>query len=124
MTRLYLFMALLSLGCTGSLVTAQHDALRAKYGSTPGDVGYAPSERCQSLDRQRTDWAAVEQTAIVLTGASGVSTIPVERLPDRYQDGAYIGIASTAVVSAAVATYAGVKAHAAAEAWVREGCSP
>ena len=124
MTRLVLLAALLSLGCTGSLVTAQHDALRAKYGTTPGDVGYAPSERCQSLDRQRTDWAAVEQTAIALTGASGVSTIPVDRLPERYQDGAYIGLASTAVVGAAVATYAGVKAHAAAEAWVREGCSP
>lgn len=124
MTRLVLLVAMLSTGCAGSLVDAERAKLSDRYGVDNARIGYAPSERCQSLDRQRADWSAVEQTAIVLTGASGLSTIPVERLPEQYQDGAVVGLAVTAVVGAGVATYAGVKANNAAEAWVREGCSP
>lgn len=115
-----LLLALPVLGCAGSLNQAQREGIAARRGVALGAVGVAPSERCEALDRQRRDWGAVAAGGLVLTGASGLSALPVEHLPERYRGPAHYGAATSAVLAAAVTAYALHQETGLAEAWAQE----
>ncbi len=110
--------SLLLLGCSGTLTEAHSAGIADKYDKDFREVGYAPSSRCSQLDGRRSTWGAVAAGAAVLSGVSGISTLPV---PDDQRE-AQIGLASGALAMAALAAVAVAVEQSADASWVRE-CS-
>jgi hypothetical protein len=97
--------------CAGSLETAR-DSSR-KFGAAKPD----PSPHCQGLDRDRANWAAVAAGAAILSGSSGIAT-----LPDTGPEGR-IALGITSIAAAVLGGVALSESHAAGEAWARD-CAP
>ena len=121
--RALLLCALLSCACSGSLQQARADGVAARQS---GELRLAPaelSERCQTLDDRRAWAGAVVLGGAVVTGASGVATLPVEQLPEEHQGTARYAAAGTALVAATVTAMAAGIEDSSATAWARE-CGP
>lgn len=110
LATLFALPLLLSTGCAGSFEEAR----------APKRVGAAPppSARCITLDDRHAFWGGTGKFSAALSGASGLSTIPIE------DDRARIGLAAGSAVFAAVAVGAGFIAEAASESWARECAAP
>ena len=93
-------------GCAGSLVEAQRDAIAGRLNRQPDQIGYVAAERCHELD-DRHMWAGgIAIGGAMLSGASGVATLPVEALPEGSQGPARYTAAGVALGAAAVAAVA------------------
>jgi len=120
---LVLSFSLPQVGCAGSLVDAQRSALSSRYGADNVAVGYAPSQRCQDLSDRHTTWGAVAEGAAILSGASGVSALPAEELPEHVQGPARYTAAGISLGAAAVAAAAAYVANDSAAQFAEE-CIP
>ena len=126
---LMLLVALTALpmtGCAGSFEIAKLAGAQDR-GVTRTQVTYKAGEtpavtpdpkRCQSLDERHMVWSSLAKAGAAVTGAAGLTTIPVE------DTGARIGIAVGAVVVGAFTAAAITVADSAAESWSRECASP
>lgn len=110
MKHLFLILALSSIGCAGSFEKAR----------APKRVGAAPppSARCIDLDDRHAFWGGSSKFSAALSGASGLSAIPIE------DENARIGLAVGGAVFAAVAVGAGFVSESASESWARECAAP
>ena len=112
--RLLFVSAVCLVGCAGSLEQARDSTLpRPHFGSPQAE----PSPHCQGLDRDRANWSAVAAGAAILSGGSGIATLPDTGPESR------IALGITATVAAVVGAVALAETHAAAEAWARD-CAP
>ena len=102
---------LLCSACAGSLETARDSSRH--FGAALPD----PSPHCQGLDRDRANWAAVAAGAAILSGSSGIAT-----LPDTGPEGR-IALGVTSIAAAVLGGVALSESHAAGEAWARD-CAP
>lgn len=75
-------------------------------------------KRCQSLDDEHQTWTALAKGGAALTGAEGLTLIPVD------DKGARIGLAIGAAVAAAFTAFAVSEADGAASSWAKECSSP
>lgn len=109
--KLALILLFLSVtGCAGSFEEAR--APKRLAASPP------PSARCIELDDRHTFWGGSSKFSAALSGASGLSTIPIE------DERARIGLAAGSAVLAAVAVGAGFVSESASESWARECAAP
>jgi len=106
--RLSLVLVLCCTSCAVSLESSRR-TLPVSFGATA-----EPSLHCQGLDRDRSTWAAVAAGAALLTGSSGIATIPTG------DDTGRIALASTGVAGAVVGAVALAFEHSATEAWSRD----
>ena len=112
--RLLFVSAVCLVGCAGSLEQARDSTLpRPHFGAPQAD----PSPHCQGLDRDRANWSAVAAGAAILSGGSGIATLPDTGPESR------IALGITATVAAVVGAVALAETHAASEAWARD-CAP
>lgn len=122
MRTVLITLALLLVSCAGSLEQGRSTRLAAR------DLGVEQyprdDARCRALDDRRATWGAVAVGGAVVTGTSGVSTLPVEELPDRYRGTARYAAAGTALVAATVTAAALHLEAASDEAWARECAGP
>ena len=102
---------LLCSACAGSLETARDSSRH--FGAALPD----PSPHGQGLDRDRANWAAVAAGAAILSGSSGIAT-----LPDTGPEGR-IALGVTSIAAAVLGGVALSESHAAGEAWARD-CAP
>jgi hypothetical protein len=116
-------LPLLLLGCSTSLVSAQRQALDARYGSTSGGVSYVPSERCETLSDRHTLWGGIAKGAAIGAGASGVASLPVQELPEDKRGTATYTAAGVMVGLAILAGSAVYVEQDSAAAFARE-CAP
>jgi hypothetical protein len=113
MKKILLLLAMLSpLGCAVSFEEARLAGPAPRSSAAPA----AQADYCRSLDNERMTWGAIAKGSAVLSGASGVSTIPVE------DDGGKIALAATSTGLAALAVVAFYVEEGKGEAWVRD-CS-
>ena len=118
-----LLLVLSTLGCSGSLVSAQREALATRYGTDVVAVGYAPSSRCETLDSRRMWAGAVAQGGLVATGASGLAMLPAEELPESARGPARYTAAGLVIGAGITTAIALVVESRTDEAFVRE-CLP
>lgn len=107
--RLWLPLPLLLLGCAGSFEEAKIAGRGVKLGAPP------PSPECVALDGAHRDWSSVAAGAAVLSGASGIASIP-----DYDSKELRIGLAAGAAVSATVAAVAVKRSDSFGESWARQ----
>ena len=108
---LLLFLTALSVsGCAGSFEEAR--APKRLAAAPP------PSARCITLDDRHTFWGGAGKFSAALSGASGLSTFPIE------DERARIGLAVSSAGLAAVAVGASFIAESASESWARECAAP
>lgn len=120
---LALLASFMLLNCGSTLVEAQREALAHRFDQRSTEIGYAPSERCQSLSDRHETWGAIAQSTAVLAGASGFSALPAEELPENVQGPFRYTAAGLSVSSAAVSAAAAWIAEDAAKSFTRE-CMP
>jgi hypothetical protein len=112
---LLLLVLLLTQSCTVSLEKARTTGISQKQAGSSEYSSDALTKRCQKLDNARMTWGAVAVGAGVISGTSGISTIPFEDSQEEIAASAALG----AAVVGGVAYY--VK-NAKDEAWARD-CS-
>lgn len=124
MKRVLVGLWLLSMtGCAGSLVDAQRDGIAARLNRHPEKIGYAASDRCNALDDEHRKWAGYTLGGVVLTGATGLSTLPAEELPEKTQGPVRYTTAGVIVLVAAATAVVHGWELSAAESFERE-CTP
>lgn len=111
MKRFALVLALSAIvGCAGSFEEARAPKRVA--------AGPPPSARCNTLDDRHAFWGGSSKFSAALSGASGLSAIPVD------DERARLGFAVGGAVFAAVAVGAGFVSESASESWARECATP
>jgi GTP-dependent phosphoenolpyruvate carboxykinase len=114
------WVAVLAVGCSGSLQQAKMEGAPMRVGLTAAQSASA-LQRCQSLDSRRANWGGVAKFSAVLSGGSGLASIPLND-DNKTEHGVKVGLEIGTVVSAAVAAAAFYMAESQEEAWARE-CS-
>jgi hypothetical protein len=114
-------LLLLLSGCGGgTLVGAQREALSHRYGAESVAVGYAPSDRCQTLSDRHTNAGALGELFGFLASGSGVVILPAEELPENWQGPVQYTATGAVVTAGALAAYYAVVAHDSAVEFERE----
>lgn len=106
-----LVLAFVLAGCAGPFEETRAARTSARAAAAP------PSSRCVELDNRYASWGAIAKGAVVVSGASGIATVPAK------SDGLKTGLAITSVAAAALGASAIFVSEAAATSWARE-CSP
>jgi hypothetical protein len=107
-------LSLVLFGCAGSFEEARL-AGPPPRSSVPSKSA-AQDDYCRGLDNERMTWGAISKGAAALSGASGVSAIPVEG------EDAKVALAVTSTGLAALAVVSFYVEEGKGEAWVRD-CS-
>lgn len=117
MTRMLvlLILAVLSIGCTGSLPEARSAGVQARTaGASQKAATPVTAERCATLDDRRQLWGSAAKGLAILSGASGIATIPVNN------DNAETALAAASLGLGALAATAVALSESAGESWVRD----
>ena len=100
MRCVWILVALCMSGCVGSL----EEAKLAGRPQGPMSVSQ-PSKYCQSIDNKRQTWTALAEGAGVLSGGSGLVSIPVSDAAERSAIMAgSVALGAFAIISTAIAT--------------------
>jgi hypothetical protein len=100
-------VSLWSLGCAGSFEESRGKLL---VGAPP------PSQHCIDLDASHRHWASAAQAAGLLSGASGLASLPLNKESEPVR----ISVATGSLVFAAAAVYSVSESSGASESWARE----
>lgn len=122
MKSLILLACMFAAGCTAPLERRPAAAPTPTVGRFDAPVSRpaAPSSECISLDRTHRTWGAIGKFSGILSGASGLATVP---LSDS-EKGLRTGIALSAVVIAGIAVAAMYVEQDAAASWARDCGAP
>lgn len=104
--------------CAGSLEMSKKAGTTARLSAAPGVMAVSSPERCESLDDQSRTWGAIAKSAAVLSGAGGISSIPISSDQKELRTGVVI----TSVALAGLAALAVGIEEGATNTWARD-CS-
>lgn len=113
-TIVALFATIELSGCAGSLDSARTGGLALRL--TPATT--QPTPYCLALDERHAVFGGVAKGAAILSGASGLATLPVN------DDGARLGLAIGALAAGSIAASSVFVAEDAATRYVRDCSTP
>lgn len=113
-TKTVVILLAIAAGLSQNACTASFEEARLS-GTTPARATATRNDAtCQAIDRRHRIWGGIEYGALAVTGASGLSTIPVEGDTGR------AALAISAVVFAATAAVSKFEDDTASASWAEQ----
>ena len=107
-------LCLVFVGLSQTACTASFEEARLSGAKTTSATATRDDATCQAIDRRHRIWGGIEYGALAVTGASGLSTIPVENDTGR------TALAISAVVFAATAAVSKFENDEASRSWAEQ----
>lgn len=113
-TKVIGVLCLAFVGISQNACTASFEEARLSGAKTTSATATRDDATCQAIDRRHRIWGGIEYGALAVTGASGLSTIPVENDTGR------TALAISAVVFAATAAVSKFENDEASRSWAEQ----